>query len=89
MIRLGHALHLTVLALALALLGGAHARQMSRRDLHARQLEAAQRFRDLPHLHNRAARNPGVKNITFTNPRASVSSRLSLRSRKAHGSLDD
>ncbi|KAJ7476943.1 Alpha/Beta hydrolase protein [Mycena galericulata] len=61
---------LTSLILALSALGslvGADARQMmTKAELHARQVEAAKRFeRPAP----RAA--PSIKNITFTNPRAS------------------
>lgn len=60
---------LPLLTVASALVGlqGVDARQMRKSDLHARQMEAAQRF----HREKREVATTGVKNITFTNPKAS------------------
>ena len=62
---------LTVLATtAVALSAGADARQLRKAELHARQAEAAKRFRPNHTLQDRAT-SPKVKNITFSNPKAS------------------
>jgi carboxypeptidase D len=65
---------LQVVLLGLMLLAGTDARQMRKNELHARQKEAAQRFKERtstvtsgPQLEKRS----GVQNITFTNPKAS------------------
>ncbi|KAJ7618473.1 alpha/beta-hydrolase [Roridomyces roridus] len=58
---------LTVLSALGALTSGAHARMMTKAELHAKQVEAAQRF---TRPASRAA-VAGIKNITFSNPRAS------------------
>ncbi|EIN04304.1 alpha/beta-hydrolase [Punctularia strigosozonata HHB-11173 SS5] len=60
---------LNLALLGLALLAGTQARRMTKRDMHARQAEAAKRF-GIPNLQGRAA-HTGVQNITFSNPRAS------------------
>ncbi|KAI1792554.1 alpha/beta-hydrolase [Ganoderma leucocontextum] len=51
----------------IAAIASVHARMMSKAELHAKQVEAAARIRaNMPR-----ATSPGVKNITFSNPRAS------------------
>lgn len=58
---------LSVLTALSALSSGANARMMTKAELHARQAEAAKRFeRPL-----RRSASAGIKNITFSNPRAS------------------
>ena len=54
------------------LLLSADARLHAKRDVHARRARAAERFRGPRSLMGRAAAN-GVQNITFSNPKASVS----------------
>ncbi|KAK7053792.1 alpha/beta-hydrolase [Favolaschia claudopus] len=60
--------------LALSVLGslaGTNARKMmTKAELHARQAEAAKRFQRIPRAN--APATPKVKNITFTNPKASA-----------------
>ncbi|KAF8876000.1 alpha/beta-hydrolase [Infundibulicybe gibba] len=56
------------LAAALALTGSADARQVRKKDIHARQTEAARRWQPSSPVMRRAAK---PQNITFSNPKAS------------------
>lgn len=57
-----------LLVLHSSLLGAVEAKKITKNDLRARQAEAAKRWSMQPNLERRAT---GVKNITFSNPRAS------------------
>lgn len=60
---------LSLWALLLACLGLGDARILSKKEMKTRQLQAAERFSNLPRQQE-SAKGSGVKNITFHNPRA-------------------
>lgn len=65
---------LPLLAAGIAAIASVDARMMSKAELHAKQAEAAARIRaNMPR-----ATSTGVKNVTFSNPRASGTSLNSL-----------
>ncbi|PFH45326.1 hypothetical protein AMATHDRAFT_71834 [Amanita thiersii Skay4041] len=57
--------------LGLAATPAVNARQISKRELHARQAEAAKRWAADNFNKRKVIASPGVKNITFSNPKAS------------------